>query len=124
MPAGNNCSPLILAAKDDSQGFSRFNQLSFGIHSIQNIDRLADFDIDHGTAAQSDHPSILFAGNQVHSLDTEAGPENPIKRRRRSAALDMTEHDDPRLDIKPPGNLVGNKFADPAEPLDAQVGLG
>ena len=54
--------------------------------------------------------------DRVDRAEPEPGGQDPVERRRRAAALHVTEHDRAGLLAGPLLHLVGQELADPAEP--------
>src|SRR5918996_2806617 len=95
-----------------------------GRDRLQLRRRLLERDVDDLVAVERGHAPERALVREVGGLQPIAGREDPVARRRRTAALDMAEHGHSRLEAGPLLDLPPERVADAAELRVAElVGL-
>src|SRR4029077_15795113 len=89
-----DCARLV--AETNAESARSASEIAVGTDGFQLADGVTDFDRTNLWAGECDHFSEFASGNEFHCGRAEHRAQRSIKRRRRSAALKVTEHAPPR----------------------------
>jgi len=101
-----------LVAKSNADGTGGANQLSVGIHRLEQADGVGHIHRNDGIAMQCNHHAEPSRSDQIDRGYAEACGQDAVKWGGRASALDVPQHADPNVLPRAVGERVSDQVAD------------